>query len=250
MKTYIIANWKMHLSPRQAAFLTDQLKKEIGRVPSDVQVVLCPPMLDLLAVQAELGASTKLELGVQNVYPMDEGAFTGETSVAMVKDIAKYVLVGHSERRHVFHERDSLLAQKMSATLRHGLTPVFCVGETKREKDDGHAKRVVSDQLEAGLSLLTEEELTDIIIAYEPVWAIGTGDNAKPKDADAMFVHIRSWLHTKYNEATSKAIPILYGGSVNDKDAGSFLKLPDCNGVLVGGASLKADSFAAIVAAA
>ncbi len=246
-KTYIIGNWKMHCSPSEASLLVNRLKKEVKRIPDDVEVVLCPPALDLTTVRQELVHNDRFALGAQNAYPVDEGAFTGEMSVRMVADLVSYIIVGHSERRHVFGERDGLIAQKMSAARRHGLKPIFCVGETKHDRVSGHAKQVVADQLDTGLSLLTEEEVADIVIAYEPVWAIGTGENAKPEDAREMLEYIRSWLGTEYSGVLAASVPILYGGSVDGTNAASYLKLNDCAGLLVGGASVNYKSFATII---
>lgn len=246
-KTYIVGNWKMYCSPSEASLLVNRLKKEVGRVPADVQVVLCPPSVDLTTVRQELSEHDKFSLGVQNAYPMDEGAFTGEISVAMVADLVQFVLCGHSERRHTFKERDGLIAQKVAAARRHGLTPILCVGETRHERASGHAKQVVADQLETGLSLLTPEEMGDVIIAYEPVWSIGSGENAKPDDAREMFEYIRKSLAVVYGSALAKAVPLLYGGSVSAANATSYLKLLDCQGLLVGGASTNYKSFATII---
>jgi triosephosphate isomerase len=246
-KTYIVGNWKMYCSPSEASLLVNRLKKEVGRVPADVEVVLCPPSVDLTTVRAELSEHDKFRLGIQNAYPMDEGAFTGEVSIAMVANLVDYVLCGHSERRHTFHERDGLIAQKVAATRRHGLKPILCVGETRHERESGHAKQVVADQLETGLSLLTEEEMGDVIIAYEPVWAIGSGENARPTDAREMFEYIRKALSATYGSAIAGAVPLLYGGSVNASNAASYLKLSDCQGLLVGGASTNYKSFATII---
>ncbi|MDQ5944563.1 MAG: triosephosphate isomerase [Patescibacteria group bacterium] len=246
-KTYIVGNWKMYCSPSEASLLVNRLKKEVGRVPADVEVVLCPPAVDLTTVRQELSEHDKFSLGVQNAYPMDEGAFTGEVSVAMVADLVHFVLCGHSERRHTFHERDGLIAQKVAATRRHGLTPILCVGETRHERESGHAKQVVADQLETGLSLLTPEEMGDVIIAYEPVWAIGSGESAKPGDAREMFEYIRKSLGALHGSALANAVPLLYGGSVNASNAASYLKLQDCQGLLVGGASTNYKSFASII---
>lgn len=248
-KTYIVGNWKMHCSPAEASLLVNRLVTDVKRVSSDTVVVLCPPVLDLNTVRSELRGHDRFSIGVQNIYPMDEGAFTGETSAAMVKGLVEYAIVGHSERRHVFGEKDGLIAQKVSASMRNGLTPILCVGETKTDHANGHAKQVVFDQLEAGTSLLTEEELHDLIIAYEPVWAIGTGENAEAKDVAGMFARIREWFETKYSKTISQAIPILYGGSVNGGNAKMYLDLDDCNGCLVGGASTNYKDFAKIIEA-
>lgn len=249
-KTYIIANWKMHCDPTEATLLTRRLIQEIPKSPTGVEVVVCPPVIDLTTVRAELRDNKHIKVGAQNAFPMDEGAYTGETSVAMLKDLVSYLIVGHSERRHVFHERDGLIAQKVSAAMRHQITPILCVGETKHDRDNGHAKQVVADQLEANLTLLTEEELHDVVLAYEPVWAIGTGENSNPRDVDEMYAFIRDWFSTKHSTTIAKAVPILYGGSVKGTNASMYLQSPDCNGLLVGGASLNYKDFAAIVNAA
>lgn len=246
-KSYIVGNWKMHLSPSEASLFVGRLLKEVQNVPSDVEVVLCPPMLDLTTVRSELRGHDHLQVGVQNIYPADEGAYTGETSVAMVKELAEYAIVGHSERRHVFGERDGLVAQKIAACLRHGLTPILCVGETGHDRSNGHAAQVVSDQLEAGLTLLTPEDLHDIVIAYEPVWAIGTGENATAQDAAEMFSVIRAWLEVRHSPALAKSVPLLYGGSVKANNAAQYLALDDCAGLLVGGASVNYKEFAGII---
>lgn len=246
-KTYIVGNWKMHCAPDEARLLTSRLVKEVKSIPTGVEVVLCPPVISLTTVRAELRDHKSFKVGAQNAYPMDEGAFTGETSIAMLDGLIEYILVGHSDRRHIFHEKDGLIAQKVSAALRHKVTPVLCVGETKHDRASGHAQRVVSDQLDAGLSLLTEEELHDVVIAYEPVWAIGTGENASPRDAAEMFTFIRDWFSTRHSKALSQAMPLLYGGSVTGDSAEMYLSLPDCNGCLVGGASINYKQFAKII---
>ncbi len=249
-KTYIVGNWKMHLSPSEASMFVGRLLKEIPKAPSGIEIVLCPPVLDLTTVRSELRGHDHLQVGVQNVYPADEGAYTGETSVAMLKDLAQYAIVGHSERRHIFGERDGLIAQKLAACLRHGITPILCVGETGHDRSNGHAAQVVSDQLEAGLTLLTPEDLNDIVIAYEPVWAIGTGENASAQDAAEMLSVIRTWLEVRHSPALAKSVPLLYGGSVKADNAAQYLGLDECAGLLVGGASVNYKEFAGIIDAA
>ncbi len=249
-KTYIVGNWKMHLSPSESSLFVARLLKEVPKVPAGVEAVLCPPVVDLTTVRSELRGHDHFKVGVQNIYPADEGAYTGETSAAMVEDLAQYAIVGHSERRHVFGERDGIIAQKLAACLRHGVTPILCVGETGHDRSNGHAAQVVADQLEAALTLLTPEELHDIVIAYEPVWAIGTGENATAQDAAEMFSVIRAWLQVRHTPAIAKSVPLLYGGSVKADNAGQYLALDDCAGLLVGGASVNYKEFAGILNAA
>ncbi|MCC7543756.1 triose-phosphate isomerase [bacterium] len=249
-KTYIVGNWKMHLGPSEASLFVSRLLKEVPKVSSGVEVVLCPPVLDLTTVRSELRSHDHMQVGVQNIYPADEGAYTGETSAAMIKDLAKYAIVGHSERRHVFGERDGLIAQKLAACLRHGLTPILCVGEAGHDRNNGHAAQVVADQIEAGLTLLTPEDLHDIVIAYEPVWAIGTGENATTQDVAEMFSVIRTWLEVRHSPALAKSVPLLYGGSVKANNAAQYLALDDCAGLLVGGASVNYKEFAGIIESA
>lgn len=244
---YIVGNWKMYCSPSEASLLVQRLTDAITHVPADMKVVLCPPSLDITTVRHELEGNDRFLLGAQNAYPKDEGAFTGEISVAMLKGLVDYLIVGHSERRHGFGERDGLIAQKVAAARRNKITPILCVGETHEERLSGHAKIVVADQLETGLALMTPEEVKRVIIAYEPVWAIGTGDSATPEDAKDMFSYMRRWLTTAYSQKVSQAVPFLYGGSVTPENAHAFLALVSCNGLLVGGASVNYQSFASIV---
>jgi triosephosphate isomerase len=248
--TYIVGNWKMYCSPAEASMLVNRLSKAVTRVADDVKVVLCPPSLDITTVRQELSERSRFVLGAQNAYPKDEGAFTGEVSFAMLKDLVDFVIVGHSERRHTFHERDGLIAQKVAAAFRHEITPILCVGETAADRTGGHEKVVVADQLETGLALMTGEDVKRMVIAYEPVWAIGTGDSATPDDAKDMMTHVRRWLTTTYGVEVAQAVPILYGGSVKPENAGAYLNLDICRGLLVGVASTNYQSFAAIIAAA
>ena len=214
---------------------------------NDRTVIFFPPALSLHAVAAGLGDRHDILLGVQNVYFADQGAFTGELSVPIARDSgARVVLVGHSERRHIFGETDAMCAEKCAAVERGGLVPLLCVGELLEQRERGEAESTVVDQLHAGLSKMTALHARDVIIAYEPVWAIGTGRNATPQDAGAMHSLIREHL-TGLCGDRGKSAPILYGGSVNPGIAASLLDAPNVDGLLVGGASLDPLSWLAIV---
>ena len=216
---------------------------------NDRTILFFPPALSFATVAAAVSERRDIALGVQNVYWEDQGAFTGEVSVGMARDAgARVVLVGHSERRHIFGETDDDTAKKCAAVERAGLTPLLCVGEKLEQRDAGQAEAVVISQLRAGLSGMKQLASREVLIAYEPVWAIGTGRTATPEDAAAMHGVIRTELGTLVGER-AKATPILYGGSVNPANAPSLLKASNVDGLLVGGASLDAASWLAIARA-
>lgn len=252
MKTPILAaNWKMNHGPSAAA---DFMRTFLASYPRqyDRTVLFFPPALAFHAAQEALDDRPDIQLGVQNIHSADNGAFTGENSAAMARDAgAHLVLVGHSERRHVFGETDEQCAEKCAAAERAGLTPLLCVGETLEQRERGfdEVKAVVSRQLRVGLSKLSPGDAADTLIAYEPVWAIGTGKNATPEDASEVHAVIRRELREMLGER-SGAVHILYGGSVNPGNAESLLKASDVDGLLVGGASLDANSWLAIVQSA
>ena len=239
------ANWKMNNGPTSArefmkAFL-DQYPRQ-----NDRTVLFFPPALSIASVAAALGDRRDVLIGVQNVHWADQGAFTGELSVGMARDAgARVVLVGHSERRHIFGETDEETAQKCAAVERGGLTPLLCVGEKLDQREAGNAESVVISQLKTGLSQMQHLAVREIMIAYEPVWAIGTGRNATPEDATAMHRVIREELKTLCGER-ARFTPILYGGSVNTGNAQLLLSAPEVDGLLVGGASVDASSWLAI----
>lgn len=222
------------------------LLQQLMELPSNADQVICPPAAYLLQV-AELIKGSDIALGVQNVDWRESGAFTGEISALMAKDVgAGYAIVGHSERRSLFGEDDESCRAKASAAIAAGLTPILCVGETKVQRDQGDALKVVSKQLSAGLDGVA---LGKVVLAYEPVWAIGTGDTASPEQAEEVHQHIRSEL-ARIDSAAAPAVKILYGGSVNAGNAASLFAMENINGALVGGASLKAEEFSAICCAA
>jgi len=243
----LAANWKMNHGPTEArAFMAAFLAAYTPR--NDRTVSIFPPALSLSTVRQALASRTDILLGVQNIHTDPKGAFTGENSAPMARDAgARLALVGHSERRHVFGETDEVTAKKVAVALEHGLIPMLCVGEKLDQREKGQTDEVVLRQLRAGLSLIDAKDLDRILVAYEPVWAIGTGKTATPADASAVHMVIRKELE-KLTAAKDRAaeIPILYGGSVNRDNAKSLLSAPGIDGLLVGGASLEASSWSAI----
>ena len=246
-KPVLAANWKMNLGPSEARdFMTTFLAAYDARV--DRTIIVFPPALSLQAARSALGARSDILLGTQNIHTEAKGAFTGENSAAMAADAgARVVLVGHSERRHVFGETDEATAAKCALAFQHALIPMLCVGEKLEERESGKTNEVVLRQLRAGLSKVSKNQLWHVMIAYEPVWAIGTGKTAQPADASAVHKVIREELLKLCGSGEdSKAIPILYGGSVNKDNAKALLAAPGVEGLLVGGASLDPVSWSAI----
>jgi triosephosphate isomerase len=245
----IVGNWKMNLNRRQAVELAEAVARGVGaNGPADVAV--CPPSVYLNAVGAALRGS-RVGLGAQNVYHQPDGAFTGELSTAMLKDVGcRFVIVGHSERRHILGETNADVNQKLLAVLATGLTPILCVGEKLEERQSGRTQDVVREQLETGLEGVSTEDAARVVIAYEPVWAIGTGVVATPDQAEEVHADLRRLLASRYNDQTAAGAIIQYGGSVKPDNAAQLLGQKNIDGFLVGGASLKADSFLAIVGAA
>ena len=244
-KPVFAANWKMHHGPTAArAFIAAFTARWTPR--NDRTVIFFPPAISLTTVVHALGGRADVGVGVQNIWTEDKGAFTGESSAPIAKDGgARYVLVGHSERRHVFGETSEQAGKKCAAAARNGLTPILCVGELLAEREAGTTNEVVLRQLVTGLSELSDDVIASMAIAYEPVWAIGTGKTATPADASAVHREIRLALEKKLGERAVD-IPILYGGSVNAANAKSLLQAEGVNGLLVGGASLEVDAWATI----
>lgn len=242
------ANWKMNVGPTEArAFLKKFLARH--KKSADRTVILIPPAISLSTVVAALTRRKDILVGAQNIHSEAKGAFTGETSAAMAREAgARVVLVGHSERRHVFGEPDSATASKCRLALENGLSPILCVGETLEQRESGKTEETVLRQLRAGLSAIQPTQFRKIVVAYEPVWAIGTGRNATPADAASMHHVLREELAAvSGSEKTAAAIPILYGGSVTDLNAASLLEANDVDGLLVGGASLDPVKWGAII---
>ncbi|HEX8209499.1 MAG TPA: triose-phosphate isomerase [Longimicrobium sp.] len=249
-RTPVLAgNWKMNLGPAAAAgFFDDFLARHAPR--EDATVLFFPPAISFTAAREALRGRPDVRLGVQNVYWEAGGAFTGELSVPLAAEAgAEYVLIGHSERRHVFGETVTQTVRKVRAVLDGGLVPLLCVGETLDERRAGRAEAVVDGQLVPVLATLTRQETARLVVAYEPVWAIGTGETASPADADSMHRAVRARLAAACGPEGARAIPILYGGSVKPENAAELLAQPEVDGVLVGGASLDPAGFAEICAA-
>lgn len=245
-KKVIAGNWKMNKTPDEAVQLVRDLKEGIADVRK-ATVILCPPFIALQAV-GEIIKGSNMKLGAQNLHWETKGAFTGETSAQMLKSVGcEYVIIGHSERRRYFKETDELINKKVKKALEFELTPILCVGETLEERDRGVTQEVVERQVKGCLRDLTNEEVGGMIIAYEPVWAIGTGRNATPEQAVEVHQLIRGLIAELYDDAVAEKLIIQYGGSVTPENAHSLLSQSQIDGALVGGASLKADSFRQIV---
>jgi triosephosphate isomerase len=249
-KLLIVGNWKMNLNVSQASTLVHQLHERI-KTQRNVEVVIAPSMLTLQPLSLQIDRR-RFRLAAQNAYFVDEGAYTGEVSFAMLHDLVHYVIVGHSERRLYFNETLEIIRDKVAAAVRNDITPIICIGENKHERQAGETKQVIHDQLTTALSNLTNTEIENIVIAYEPVWAISTfnGEIAKPDDIAKMIDFIRLQITELYGQTSARSVRVLYGGSVDDQIVGSYLALAGCDGVLVGGASLNYLKFAEIVAIA
>jgi triosephosphate isomerase len=243
----VAGNWKMNGRRSMAASLAAEVA---AAAPAGIEVLLCPPLVYLDTVAAAVGASAVV-LGAQNLDEHEDGAFTGEVSAEMLVDVGcRYVLVGHSERRTLFAESSARVADKFFRALDAGLRPVLCVGETLAEREAGHTEQVINAQLDAVFDRATAGQMADAVIAYEPVWAIGTGMTASPEQAQAVHAHIRSRLTASFGEPLAQSLRLLYGGSVKADNAASLFAGADIDGGLVGGASLDAATFLAICQAA
>lgn len=248
-KPLVAGNWKMNKTVEQARALVSEMLPGLQAV-SEVERVLCPPFTSLMAIAAML-SGTEIGLGAQNMHWEAAGAFTGEISPAMVKEFCQYVILGHSERRTYFGETDETVNRKVRAALANALTPIVCIGETLAENEAGRTAEVVSRQIEQGLKDLTPEQASALVIAYEPVWAIGTGRAASGQDANRVVAEvIRPTLSRMFGPVVAEAVRVLYGGSVTAANAAEFFSQPHIDGALVGGASLKAAEFVKIVEAA
>jgi len=248
-KKFIAGNWKMNLTLVEARDLATKLCGALANSDA-VDVGIFPSYVYLNDICGILSDSI-VTVGAQNMNQENSGAFTGEVSGPMLKDVGcTHVIIGHSERRIIFHETNSMINLKIKAALSHGLSPIFCVGEKQEERDANRTNGVVGNQLSEGLESLTTEQVKELTVAYEPVWAIGTGKTASPEQANEVHAFIRSTIESKYGNDTAKSIRILYGGSVNPKNAKDLLKQSEIDGALVGGASLEPYSFLEIISAA
>ena len=240
MRTPLMAgNWKMHHGPAAAAKLTAEIGAAAATHPG-VEVALFVPFVSLAAARA--AASGRLRIGAQNAHELQSGAFTGEISCTMIAEVCRLVLLGHSERRHIYGESSALIGQKVATALESGLEVVLCVGETLDERESGATLEIVAGQLAAGLESVEEAQIPRITIAYEPVWAIGTGRNATAAQAGEACRAVRDWIRERYG-AAADSLRVLYGGSVNPGNWAEIAARPDVDGALVGGASLESESF-------
>lgn len=244
-KRLVAGNWKMNLTVGEATKLVEHLDKAIS-ASTKVDVVLCPPAVALEAV-AKKAPAAKFKVGTQNIFYQDHGPFTGEISAAQVKGLATYVIVGHSERRLHFGESNDIVARKVSAVVRNGMTPILCVGESLIERQENETARVIHDQLAAGVVMLTSREVAELVVAYEPIWAIGTGEIAKPEQIKKAVANIRKTIADLYGSVVADKVRVLYGGSVSPDFVDDYLKINGLDGFLVGGASLNPADFSTIV---
>ena len=249
MPNYIVAgNWKMNKNLSESVQLASEIVKASESAPSTVEIVVCPVFTHLEAVK-EIVKNSRVKLGAQNCYPADSGAFTGEISASMLKSIGvEYVILGHSERRQYFGETNDFINKKIKHVLSHGLKPIYCVGETLDEREKGVTDQVVTSQIIEGLKDISAEQAIQIVIAYEPVWAIGTGKTATPAQANEVHILIRSLLVKLFGNIGSE-ITIQYGGSMKPDNAKELLAQSEIHGGLIGGASLKASEFLTICSA-
>jgi triosephosphate isomerase len=248
-KTLIVGNWKMHLNAHEASLLVHRLNDRI-KIHHDIEIVLAPSLLTLQPLSLQIDRR-KFRLAAQNANQHDQGPYTGEVSFTMLHELVHYAIIGHSERRIHFNETLEIVRDKVAACVRNKITPILCVGETAHERKAGEAKQVVHDQLSTAISNLTTDDMEDFVIAYEPVWAIGTGVTAKPDDIDQMIFFIRQTLKELYGERVSKQTRVIYGAGVEPEYVKGILSLRSgVDGLLPGSASLNYHKFAAIVEAA
>ncbi len=247
MRRLIIAgNWKLNKNISEAIELTNGLKRELDGV-ENLDIVVCPVFTALSSVY-EVIVNSNIQLGAQDVYWQEQGAFTGEVSPLMLKDTGcKYVIIGHSERRQYFFETNETVNKKIKAAIKARLIPIFCVGETLAEREQNKTLEVIKEQIQGGLKDISANDIESLIVAYEPVWAIGTGRNATAGQAEEVHKYIRNLLSKMYNSTIAGALRIQYGGSVKPENIEELIKQPDIDGALVGGASLKIDSFSDLV---
>ncbi|WP_312136337.1 triose-phosphate isomerase [Sphingobacterium sp.] len=248
-KNIVAGNWKMNMDYEQGVSLFSEIVNMVkDEVRGNQEVVVCSPFIHLPALAKLSAPVANVAIGAQNIHQAESGAFTGEISASQVKSTgASYVILGHSERRAYFGETDELLAEKVDAALKHDLKPIFCIGETKEERESGSFFDIIKTQLSKGLFHLSPEQFKSVVLAYEPVWAIGTGLTASPEQAQEVHAFIRKTVAEKYGDAIADDTTILYGGSANPSNAQSLFSQPDIDGGLIGGASLKSRDFLQII---
>jgi triosephosphate isomerase len=248
-KSIIAGNWKMNNDLNESQKLVSEILNGLGS-DDKCEVIVCPPFTSLSEVHS-LVKNSVVKLGAQNMYYEDNGAFTGEISAGMLKSVGcEYVIIGHSERRTIFGESDQLINSKIKKAISSGLKVIFCIGESLTEREEGITNDVVKKQLVKGLENIASEEFEKVIIAYEPIWAIGTGKTATPEQAQNVHFYIREMIKSLYSKDAAEKVIIQYGGSVKPDNASTLLSQPDIDGALIGGACLKADSFLSIIASA
>ena len=244
-KKVIVANWKMNLDMQESSIYLHKLSEKITAHRS-MEIILAPSTFTLQSLSLQIN-HRQFKLAAQNFYWRDHGAYTGEVAISQLRGIVQYALVGHSERRNIFNETDKDVRAKVAAALRNNIRPILCIGETLDERNYNETDIVLNDQLLGGLANVSSEELTEVIIAYEPVWAIGTGNIALPDDVEKAVKTIRDQIKQLYGEKASKEIQVLYGGSIQPSSAADYANISGVDGLLVGGASLSLDKFSQIV---
>lgn len=253
MRKYLMAgNWKMNKTISEAIVLTQQLCNQYNRKWDNVDIVVCPPAIDIKSVYTVIDFDkTNIAIGAQNVHWEESGAFTGEISIPMIKEAGcEYCIVGHSERREMFNETDTTVNQKVKALIEAGIAPIVCVGESLSMRDSGDYSAFIVAQVRAALAGLDESDMKNVVVAYEPIWAIGTGRTATPEQAEEVCGAIRATLKDMFGEGVAESCRVLYGGSMNVGNVESLLAQPDIDGGLIGGASLQADSFRQLIESA
>lgn len=244
-KNLIVANWKMNFTIHESSVYLHKLEQTV-QAHRDVEVVLAPSLhaIQPLSLQAD---HRRFKLAAQNIYWRDEGAYTGEVSAAQLRGLVQYALIGHSERRHTFGERDREVRNKVQSAIRNHIRPILCIGETAGERTNGETNDVLNHQIMGGLANITSAELAEVTIAYEPVWAIGSGDNALPHDVQTVALTIRNQLEHMFGKKSAADVRILYGGSITPDNARSYLDAPGIDGLLIGSNSLNVHQFAQII---
>ncbi len=248
MKSYIVGNWKMNFAVSESSIYLHKLLQRT-RQYRDIEVVVAPSLTALQPLSLQIDRK-KMRLAAQNANPHDFGAYTGEVSFTQLRGIVDYCIIGHSERRQLFHQSDKDIRASVAAALRNNITPILCIGETETERTFGETYDVLRDQLLGGLSEVSTEDIAKVIVAYEPVWAISTTTDAhiaSPDEIADVMQFLRRTLLDTYDKSSAEQIPLLYGGSVNPSNAGAYLTVPEVNGLLIGGASLIADQFVKII---